>query len=149
MADRIYRDLFGFDAIIERTDAGILDVQFAIDAVIRPAHAPPVTLQEKFLSPEYAHFRSVTVEYMQNPLTGEQGDWFKLACQLYFVGYLTPDETAFAPWTLVDMARLSAATAQGRLRWHENRNKDGSARASFRYVIMDELPGDCILACEL
>ncbi len=146
IADRIYRSLFGQDAGIVRTSGDILDRTFAVDVIINPTVSPPVNLQEKFLSYEYAHFGSLTIEYMQNPATGERGDWFRLACQLYFVGYLTKDEGDFSPWALVDMARLSLATVQGRIVWTLNANKNGQARASFMYTSIGDLPNDCVIA---
>jgi hypothetical protein len=149
IADRIYHSVFGSAATIERTHGNQLDKEFSIDGIIRSSDFMPVTFQEKFLSFEYSSFRSLTVEYMQDHQNNEQGNWFHLACQLYFVGYLTESETAFNPWVLVDVVKLNLATIKKEIVWKTNVNKDGRARASFRYVIMDSIPGYCIIASGL
>jgi len=149
IADRIYHSIFGPEATIERTHGNQLDREFSIDVIIRSPDLMPVTIQEKFLSFEYATFRSLTVEYMQDHKNNEKGNWFHLACQLYLVGYLTEDESDFLPWVLVDVVKLNIATVKKEVLWKTNINKDGRAKASFRYTVMDSLPGYCIIASEL
>jgi hypothetical protein len=64
-------------------DAGY-DRALGIDVFLNFGTGMTATLQEKFLS---TTFRTVTIEYLQNWRTGEQGDWFNLKAQYYFVGY--------------------------------------------------------------
>jgi hypothetical protein len=134
---------------MERDDQKVLDVRFAIDVQIRLATGQLLLGQEKFLSQIYAKWRSVTVEYEQNQYTGEEGDWFKLASQLYFVGYLTKDQTGFQPWILLNWPNVVIATYHGEIKWHTNRNKDGRARASFKYCSMQAFPSQCVIASSL
>lgn len=148
IADDIYRNTFGTDIDIIR-DVAVLDKEFGVDAVLIVGNGLRLLGQEKFLSHAYARYRSLTVEYYQNWRTKEKGDWFKLACQFYFTGYLTEKEDDFDPWVLANWPAIVLATIQGRVNWQDNRNKDGSARASFRYTIMDDLPKDCIIASDL
>ena len=152
VANRIYQNLFGESVGIDRAErdtSAILDIEFAIDVKLSLPNGMILTGQEKFLSHRYASFRSVTVEYFQNWRTEEHGDWFRLASQFYFVGYATKNEGTFDPWILLDWPRLVLLTNQKGIKWHDNRNRDGRARASFRYCIMDQIPRECIIAASL
>jgi len=151
LADAIYRDVLGHgtDIDISRADheeAVALDIHFAIDVTIRLSSGMILNGQEKFLSWGYAKFRTVTVEYQQDPKSGEPGDWFRLGANVYFVGYLNEECTAFEPWVLLDWVRVVVETQAGHIKWDTNGNKDGRARASFRYCRMDMLPRVCVIA---
>ncbi len=142
-ADEIYRIVFGADIDISRFDNNaILDREFAIDVQLRLRTGHILLGQEKFLSTIYKKFNSLTVEYMQNE--SEQGDWFKLAPQIYFTGYEC--DRGFSPWVLVAWASLVVSTLQGKVQWSDNKNKDGHARASFRYINIDDIPTESIIA---
>ncbi len=149
VADSIYRSIFGEAATIlrtERKDEYILDRQFAIDLQITLPSGLILLGQEKCLSYSYAKYRSVTVEYYQNAQTKEPGDWFKIAVQVYFVGYCALDSTGLYPWILLDWPQVVWYTHRGMIKWQDNKNKDGSARASFRWYPMDEFPSTCVIA---
>lgn len=154
LADALYKRILGEEIAIVRYDKGddlILDRKFAIDVTIRldlPGTAAGMILtgQEKFLSPQYAGFGSLTIEYMQNWRTGERGDWFNLASQFYFCGYLTKDGSGFEPWIMVNWASMVKQTIAGNIEWKRQRNKDGRARADFKWCLMHEIPPDCIIA---
>ena len=149
IADILYRQVFG-DGIeitrMERTEQAVLDIRFAIDVQIALPTGNILLGQEKFLSHEYAHYRSVTVEHLQNQFTGEHGDWFKLAPQIYFVGYFTEDNTAFWPWVLLNWANVVIATLSDDVPWMDNNNRNGRAKASFRYCPMSAFPSWCVVA---
>ena len=149
IADALYRKLISPDIAIRRFDGTVdwvLDKRFALDVQIRLPSGMMLYGQEKFLSWEYAKYASLTIEYQQNQFTGEQGDWFKLPAQFYFVGYFTKVGTAFWPWALVDWPALVLATNNGSAMWQENANHDGFARASFRYIRIRDLPAKCVIA---
>jgi len=151
IADVIYRDMFGQTTEIiraESKDELILDKEFAIDVKLILPSKQILLGQEKFLSHQYAKFASITVEHMQNPLTQEQGDWFKLASQLYFVGYFTEDGTNFSPWIMLDWAQVVIATMRGQIAWHDQGNTRSYARASFKWTRMNDIPDDCVIGHE-
>jgi hypothetical protein len=151
-ADAIYRSVFSDAIEIERFDHGesfILDKHFAIDLQITLPCGMILLGQEKFLSHKYASFGSVTVEYEQNQHTGEPGDWFRLSPQIYFVGYTTKDKAGFSPWVLLNWPSIVMATHNGEIEWHDNKNKDGRARASFRYCFMRHIPSEYIIAASI
>jgi hypothetical protein len=101
--------------------------------------------QEKFLSNKYSHYNSLTVEYMQNPMINEIGDWFKLAPQFYICGYFNRDMTNFDKYILVDWPKLVICTNNNIVTWRDNNNKDGRARASFKYVDFNDIPDCCTI----
>lgn len=149
-ADKIYRQVFGKDIEInrfERDDSHTLDIVFAIDVQIRLSSGQILLGQEKFLSHKYAGFKSLTVEYEQNPQTNEPGDWFKIATQFYFTGYMTEKEDGFEPWVIANWTTMVIDTNKGAITWTHNRNQDGYARASFVYTNMTQLPSECIISC--
>ena len=149
VADKIYRNVFGDDITIQRfdhEDKKILDVTFAIDVQLGLGNGQILLGQEKFLSHKYASYKSLTIEYWQNPVTEEQGDWFKIAAQFYFTGYCTADMTSFDPWVIANWASLVVDTNKELIDWYHNKNKDGMARATFCYIKMSDIPTNCIIA---
>ena len=119
------------------------DHMLGIDVILRCGNQV-LTLQEKFL---FTKFKTVTVEYMQNPSTGELGDWFNLKAQLYFVGYDYPKTgRRFSDWILLNWPDVVIATRKGLIKWKLLKNTHDNARASFRYVSFNEIPKQCILA---
>lgn len=148
IADDIYRCIFGEDINItrhERDEEIILDIHFAIDIEIELLNGMILTGQEKFLSQEFAKFHSITVEYMNDPDSNTIGDWFKLAPQFYMTGYCTNDYKGFNPWMLLNWPSVVIQTRLGNIKWQYNKNKDGRAKASFKYCDMLSIPNECII----
>jgi hypothetical protein len=150
IADRVYRYWLSSEHLgIERfnhKDDVILDRQYAIDVQLTLPGSRQILLgQEKFLSHNQEKYNSLTVEYHQNPQTEEPGDWFKLAPQFYMVGYYTKDGSNFGKVCIVNWAALVMETYKGNVNWQDNTNRDGYARASFRYVNFDDIPVSCLL----
>jgi hypothetical protein len=149
IADRIYRDVFGSDLEINRfedEDNYELDKTFAIDVHVVNNNGLILTGQEKFLSNKYAKFQSITVEYMQNPLIQEKGDWFKMAVQFYFTGYFNKTNDDFELWIIADWTQIVLNTINDNITWMKNHNTKDGARANFVYCNMTQLPEDCIIA---
>jgi len=150
IADGIYKMIFGEDIIIERferPDNKILDKEFAIDVKVKFTESGLILLgQEKFLSNKYIGYESITVEEYQDQSTKEEGDWFKIGVQFYFVSYFNEDYTDFGLWIMIDWTKAVILTAQNKINWYSNKNQDGSARASFRYTYMKQIPSEAIIA---
>lgn len=150
IADKLYRQTFSNDLGISRMEAAdqsVLDIKFAIDVKLTLPTGQILLGQEKFLSHQYASYKSATVEHYQNPATEEPGDWFRLAVQFYFVGYLTKDGLNFDPWILLNWPNVVIATHENQIPWRDQRNKDGRARASFKWCAMPQFPSECIITC--
>jgi hypothetical protein len=103
--------------------------------------------QEKFLSNKFIKYKSLTVEYMNDPITMIPGDWFNLGVQFYFTGYLNNKQTAFDLWVLANWPSIVLATQNNKIEWLSNSNIHSNALANFKYTQMDKLPNDCIIAC--
>lgn len=147
VADLIYKSLWGFDTTIQRIEQPanfILDKEFAIDVIITFNNGMILTGQEKFLSPQYASFQSLTIEYMNNP--SDKGDWFHLASQFYFCGYASPNWLEFQYWAIINWPFIVLRTIHGDIKWYDNSNQNGHAKASFKYLKMPELPREAIIA---
>lgn len=147
VADRLYKQCWGDDIKIERLEQPgnyVLDRFFGVDLIITFPTGMMFTGQEKFLSPQYASWKSLTAEYMNSP--DKKGDWFHLASQFYFCGYASKNWDSFQYWVMANWASIVIATLRKRVKWYDNSNQDGHARASFRYCKIPELPPDCIIA---
>lgn len=143
VADMYYRQIFGENidiARFEQEDDYILDKEFATDVKLTMPNGMILLGQEKFLSSYFARFETVTVEYEQNQWTGEQGDWYKLGVQFYFVGYCNQDNTDFSPWIMLNWPAVVCASHNGEIEWQQRANSNGSAMASFRYCNMTKFP---------
>lgn len=148
-ADNIYRAVFDVTDIQrfdDHEDRHILDRLHAIDVMLMLQNGMILTGQEKFLSPDKAKFQSLTVEYEQDQKTGEQGDWFHLASQLYFCGYADPQFTHFQSFVIVYWPMLVFETSRGAIIWQQNRNKNNFAKASFKYINFAQIPKSCLIA---
>lgn len=118
------------------------DHYLGIDVIFTFANLQETTCQEKFLT---YHTSTVTVEYYQNPLTGEQGDWFKMKPDYYFVGYDRYQKNSFQDWLMLNWPLTRQMTNQGLITWDVQSNKRDGARANFKYVPFSLVPSDCVV----
>lgn len=157
-ADDIYRQTFGDEIQIRRFDhdpdkkddlSHLFDREFATDVKITTPPGLILIGQEKFLSNKYATFRSITIEFMQNPVVEEKGDWFKMAVQFYFTGYFNKDNTGFERWAIVDWCQMVLGTIDGNIEWKRQSNKNNCARADFKYCDMAALDDRYVIASSM
>lgn len=151
LANQLYRAIFSNigsplldgEQVIECSKeefAAGYDYELGIDVILTIENQSELTLQEKFL---YTNFGTVTVEYMQNPATGEQGDWFNMRPQLYFVGYDSLKAFVFNEWAMLSWPTVQITNS---ITWNEARNGQDGARASFLYARFCEFPSECVIA---
>lgn len=126
-AHAVYRKIFPGciieDLRVDGTKVNVLDQEFGIDCKIHfpaPCHGF-LTVQEKFRSHnDLSRFGDFTQEWMNAAGTAResQGEWFKLAAQLYFYGWSNATGDGFAKWLMLDVAkyRILVAKAGGLLR---------------------------------
>jgi hypothetical protein len=146
-ADKIYNELWQGIKIkrFELEDNYLLDKEFAIDIQIIFNNGLILTGQEKFLSYEYLKYNSLTVEHLQNWNTGELGDWYKMAVQFCFISYFNKDNIGFYKWAILNWPSIVINTYYKNIIWIDNRNKNGRAKASFKWYNIDKLPEECII----
>ena len=150
-ADNIYYQNFGMVGIkrYDKIDNLVIDQQFAIDVTIIMDNGMVLNGQEKFLSYNYSKYNSLTVEFMQDPLTDEKGDWFKLAPQFYLCAYFNEAQTDFIKYILIYWPKLVIHTNNNVIDWRLNVNNNGRAKASFKWINFNNIPDDCIIAKKL
>ena len=116
--DDIYRSVFGNRLVeIYRSERGMennsrvmfMDTELAIDTHLTFNNGSVLTFQEKSRNFNFLKYRDFTFEYYNDPNTGDQGEWFKLAAQLYFYGYANQDETGYAAYWILNVAKLRTA----------------------------------------
>jgi hypothetical protein len=114
--DTIYKKLFTKLSGIKRSNRDIehdekiifMDRELAIDTFLYFTDGTMLTLQEKtrkkyFFDKYGADF---TFEYFNNPYTKAEGEWFKLAAQLYFYGYARDDLSGYERFWIVNIHKL-------------------------------------------
>ncbi len=96
-ADDIYRSVYPIEKIETLTKGDnphILDKEFSIDKVLTLKNGMILTLQEKMLRAENAHWDCFTLEYKNN-YKNEPGEFYKLCTDLYATGYGDDDFLSF------------------------------------------------------
>lgn len=118
------------------------DIEFGIDVILNLANGQTCTVQEKILTTRY---HTVTVEYYQDHQNQVPGDWFKLKCDFYFVGYIGHRTSGrLLRYILLDWNRVKLSNIE----WQVNQNHKDNARANFRYTSFENFPANCIIASQ-
>ncbi len=116
--DEIYNDIFGNRLInIHRSSRDkeqdkkllFMDIELAIDTHLTFSNGSVLTFQEKTRRNKFKKYADFTFEYYNDPKTKEQGEWHKLAAQLYFFGYANESETGYDKFWILNVARLRTA----------------------------------------
>ncbi len=85
----------------------VLDKEFGIDTLAVLPSGQWLSIQEKYRRHAALRYLDFTQEYMNAEGTKHEapGEWFKLGAQLYFYGWATEDESGFAKWVILDVAK--------------------------------------------
>ena len=157
--DAIYRGLFSKLVSVIRndrenqTDSKLLfmDKELAIDTFLHFKDGTVLTLQEKTRKRYYADKfgEDFTFEYYNDPRTGDEGEWFKLAAQFYFYGYAEGDLNGYYKYWIVNVPKLrlflkNIVGIRELERRYLRRNKP-PAKANFFAIPFSIIPSDCIL----
>jgi hypothetical protein len=155
--DEIYKGLFSSLSRIERsnrettTDSKILfmDKELSIDTFLYFKDGTVLTLQEKSRKHNYLKYDDFTFEYYNDPKTKDEGEWFKLAAQLYFYGFTNESETGYAKFYLLNVPKLRlflknniGIKALEEKYLHPNRPP---AKANFFAIPFSIIPDYCIM----
>jgi hypothetical protein len=149
---RIYQRCFPGCTVEDLREQGvkvhILDKEFGIDSLIHFPSGQWLSIQEKYRTNKYLRYGEFTQEYLNGVGTVHEspGEWFKLGAQIYFYGWANADETDFAAWLMMHIARYKVVVeragglgAVGTL--HQNQQY---GRASFYAIPIGKLR-DCIM----
>jgi len=113
--DQIYREVFGdklskiYRSNRENQDDKkllFMDIELSIDTHLTFFNGSVLTFQEKTLRYTKQRFNQFTFEYYNDPRTKEEGEWFKLAAQLYFFGYANKNESGYDKFWILNVAKL-------------------------------------------
>jgi hypothetical protein len=150
--NEIYNDLFKnkISKIIRNTNGNqdkellFMDKYLGIDTQIIFKDGSKITLQEK--TRKYYYFQKYndfTFEYYNDPKLKEQGEWFKLAAQLYFYGFSNEKETGYEKFYILDICKLRRFLTYriGLKNLEKNylHQNIGSAKANFFHIPFDLL----------
>jgi hypothetical protein len=125
-------------------DVHILDLEFAIDSLLRLTDGSFFSLQEKYRT--YEHLKSFG-DFTQEHMNGfgtkyeTKGEWFHLAAQLYFYGWANEDQTDFEEYMLIDVVKykLLVQAAGGLENIGTLQCNERYGRASFYGICIGEL----------
>jgi hypothetical protein len=156
-AVEIYRRHLGAIEVNDLREDGIkvhvLDKEFGIDTLADLASGQWISIQEKYRSGDFlTRYRvdptcpDFTQEYMNAVGTQHeaQGEWFKLAAQLYFYGWANPEQTGFAAWVILDKLIVERAGSLGNLGVLKSNSAHG--RATFYAIPIKRLAGAIIFS---
>lgn len=155
--NKLYRIIFNFigmplESGYETIECSNDDIESAydrllgVDVIFRHVTGQTSAAQEKALT---YWDSTVTVEYYNNPRIEDEGDWFTLKANYYFVGYDRDKNGTIGDFILLDWVATQRATAQNRIPWRVNSNKKDGARANFKHVHFNAIPEDCVIARRL
>ena len=150
-AHKLYKQIFKGCKIEELTkgkSVHILDKHFGVDSLIHLKNGAYITLQEKYRENCYLKFGDVTQEDKNAYKTRfeSDGEWHKLAAQLYFNGCADKNESYFEKWVLLGILRYKIEVdlrggldQMGKLQFNKNHGA-----ASFVGINLNKL-GNCII----
>jgi len=159
VANRIYRDIFNLEdgnESINVTKSEALaryDWKEGIDVILTTESGSRMTVQEKFLT----YYKS-TITFEETKTSGEKGAWYYCTAQYYFVGYtrkywnyktrsLFDSPTInFQDYVLIDLASIHREDEKGNIKWTFNKNINDGRGSTFKYLLFDELPINCIIS---
>ena len=148
-AERIYQTCFAGCVVkrLERQDgeAHLLDSAFAVDALLMLPDGSFLTLQEKYRTNDMLvkWGKDFTQEFRNAVGTENEsnGEWFKLAAQLYFVGWANVEETGFESWALLSVLayKMRVLAVGGLDKLAKLRQNQKHGRASFYPIPLESL----------
>ena len=155
----IYRRLFSNLTEIKRSDRTkecdqkilFMDKELAIDTFLHFKDGTILTMQEKTRTERILKMfgPDFTFEYYNNPDTKEQGEWFKLAAQMYFYGYARADNAGYIRYWLMNIPKLRIFLKNeiglSELEKKYLRRNRPPARANFFAIPFAILRSDCIM----
>lgn len=144
---RIYHTVFPGCELEDLREEGVrvhvLDREFGIDSLINLPSQQWISLQEKYRKHDALRYLDFTQEYKNGVGTTHEspGEWFKLGAQLYFYGWANADETDFAKWFLMDIAKYKMLVEEkgGLDKLGVLRQNQRHGRASFYAIPVKEL----------
>lgn len=146
--DEIYNGLFPVKSIkrFQKKEDSILDIRFHIDLQLELTNGIKLLGQEKALRFNFSQYNTFTVEFYQNRVSKEGGEFFNLGSQFYLHSYWNESYDGFCKWYLVNILNLFLWLKDKPRESLEKITKPSTSAASFFYVNYKDLPVNCIIA---
>jgi|TARA_Y100000310_G_scaffold115981_1_gene114585 hypothetical protein len=146
---RVYRRIFPDCEVMDLRADGfkvhVLDKEFGIDSLIKLPSGQWLSLQEKYRRNNASKYEDFTQEYKNAVGTKYEsdGEWFKLAAQVYFYGWANENETEFEKWVLIDIPQYKIIVEQSGGLKHMGVYRQNSTygKASFFCIPIAKLDG--------
>ena len=156
-ANEIYREVFPIQQI-KRTTArdkngnalsaedDFLDKKMHIDVFLQLKNGITLTGQEKILRNKFSKFDTFTIEFYQNRLTKEKGEFFNLGAQFFLHGYWNKNEDGFEKWYIIKVLDFLLYLQNFPIQELQKYTKKSSGRASFFCIKYSDIPREFIFA---
>lgn len=162
--DKVYAYLFGNRLeSITRSDRAkstndkllFMDIHLSIDTHLRFKNGSVLTFQEKTRKNYFLKYNDFTFEYYNDPIIKDEGEWFKLAAQLYFYGYANKDETGYDKFWILNVTKLRARLMQNytieemEKKWLKNNHPPAKANFfAIPFCVLENLEGVVLMKYE-
>lgn len=125
-----------------------MDKELAIDTFLYFADGSVLTLLEKTRKNHFLKYNDFTFEYYNDPAIKDEGEWFKLAAQLYFYGFANKAETGYEKYYLINIPELRLYLKNDigieKLTEKHLRHNKPPAKANFFAIPFSIIPDKCI-----
>lgn len=102
-------EIYRSDRSLEKNSKMLfMDIELAIDTHLTFIDGSVITFQEKSIKSElyYKYGECFTFEYYNDPKTKDEGEWFKLAAQLYFYGIADVKTKTYCKYYIINIVKL-------------------------------------------
>jgi len=153
LQDKLYRYIFkGYLKNITRfskEDRNILDIKYHIDIELEFINGIKILGQEKTLRYEFINYNTLTIEFYQNRVTKEKGEFFNLGAQFFLHGYVDgniPEEiTRFLKCYFIKIFDfLEWLKRKSIEELEKNTRPTKGSRASFYWIRYNDIPKEFI-----
>jgi hypothetical protein len=144
--NQLYHQLFELDGInrFRRIDNIILDRKYHIDVELVLHNGIKLLGQEKALRYEFARYNTFTIEFYQDRISKEQGEFFNLGAQFYLHGYWNSKYDGFEKWYFIKIFDFLTHLRQAPIAELERQTRPSTSRASFFYTNYNDIPREFI-----
>lgn len=153
LCDRVYNENFYINKIIRynrENEEQILDIKYHIDVELELTNGIKLTGQEKILRNRFSTFNTFTIEFYQNSMMKERGEFFNFGAQFYLHGYLNQNEDGLDKWYMINMFSFLSDLKNKPIEILEQYTRDtGNSRASFFQINYNNINPKYIYASSL
>ena len=93
----------------------------------------------------FERYNDFTFEYYNDPNVKDVGEWFKLASQMYFYGYINSSYDGYSRYYIIIVPLFRLYLNSKDYKWIKNHTKQNNVhgKSNFIYVPFDNIPEEC------